>query len=103
MKVFLQAQQDCNKAYIENLMVIKINQSKAALYSRDRIEFSANKLSQTGPLNWFSSLVFFSHSRTEEGINNKAETNSIRKTSMTPKPEEGELDSFASYLSAKDR
>lgn len=103
MKFFLQAQRDCNSAYKDSLIVIKINQSKAALYSREKIEFSANKLSQTGPLNWFSSLVFFSHSRTEDGINNKAETNSISKTSMTPKPEEGELDSFASYLSAKDR
>ena len=95
MKVFLQAYQDCNNAYKDSLMVIKINQSKAALYSREKIEFNTNKLSHTGPLNWFSSLVFFRHSRTEEGINNKAETNSISKTSITPKPEEGELDSFA--------
>ena len=95
MKVFLQAQQNCNNAYKDSLMVIKINQSKAALYNREKIEFSANKLSQTGPLNWFSSLVFFSHNRTEEGINNKAETSSISTTSNTPKPEVGELDSFA--------
>ncbi len=95
MKVFLQTQRDCNITYKDSLIVIKINQSKAALYIRENIEFRANKLSQTGPLNWFSSLVFFRHSRTEEGVSKKADANNISKTSMTPKPEVGELDSFA--------